>query len=638
MLMKEPGVLNSPRNIRCSPTRASASGGRSRRASSRAQSIAQSIAVSVLVGLVCAAPTQEPAVAPKVWLKFNHSVAGAPLRFDDVSIRSAAGQTLSISRLDYLVSNVKLAAGDVVAAATGAHRGVIIAKANRDSFEALSVPPGKYDSLEFDIGLAPTLNHSDPAGYGPTDPLNPQINGLHWNWQGGYIFMAIEGRYVSGEHGAGNELGGYSFHVANDAHLMHVRLPVTVDIRQDTLITLAFDAGRVFGVAAANNSSGVIRIDHASGTDSTHSAPGDELATALATNITAAFAVDSTRPFDALPSSTAPTPPAPAGTTPYTLSIPAHFPQPLLPADNPLTVEGVALGRTLFFDDLLSRDESISCSSCHTSKHANSDSLRFSRGVDGTAGTRNSMPLFNLAWAHSMTWDGKRAKVRDQALAPISDAREMKLPIAEAIDRLKASPQYPELFARAFGTPGVTPERLGLAIEQYLLTLISADSKFDRVLAGREEFTPPEARGLELFIKEYDPARNIRGADCFHCHGGNLFTDGQPKNNGLGVEADADNGRMLVTGNRADAGKFKTPSLRNVALTAPYMHDGRFATLEEVVRHYSTGVHRSESLDPNLAKHPESGIGLSDDDIKALVAFLESLTDQSFETKASKPK
>ncbi|MBS0197916.1 MAG: cytochrome C peroxidase [Planctomycetes bacterium] len=622
-------MLNTATTIRCSPSSIPAIRGRKPRAST--------LALSVLFGLACAAPAQESAVAAKVWLKFNHTVAGAPLRFDDVSIRSAAGQTLSISRLDYLVTNVKLAAGDSVAMVTGAGRGVIIAKANRDSFEAISVPPGKYDSLEFDIGLAPTLNHSDPAGFGPTDPLNPQVNGLHWNWQGGYIFMAIEGRYVSGEHGAGNELGGYSFHVANDAHLMHVRLPVAADIQRDTLITLTLDAGRVFGVAA-DDSAGVIRIDHAAGTDSTHSAPGDELATALAANIAAAFAVDSARPFDALPSSSAAALSAPAGTTPLTLSIPAHFPQPLLPADNPLTVEGVALGRTLFFDDRLSRDESISCSSCHTSKHANSDPLRFSRGVDGTAGTRNSMPLFNLAWAHSMTWDGKRARIRDQALAPISDAREMKLPIAEAIDRLKASPKYPELFARAFGTPGVTPERLGLAIEQYLLTLVSADSKFDRVLAGREEFTPREARGLELFIKEYDPARNIRGADCFHCHGGNLFTDGQPKNNGLGVEADADNGRMLVTGNRADAGKFKTPSLRNVALTAPYMHDGRFATLEDVVRHYSTGVHRSESLDPNLAKHPESGIGLSDDDIKALVAFLESLTDQSFETKASKPQ
>jgi cytochrome c peroxidase len=563
----------------------------------------------------------------RVWLRIRPVVAGLPLRFDDVSLRTKAGQTLSVTRLDSLISNVRLEGADH-RLATSAAVGFIGASTNRDSFEACTAAKGRYETLAFDVGLSPSLNHADPAAFGPADPLNPQVNGLHWSWQGGYVFLAIEGRYVSGDASAGNELGGYSFHVATDDHLMHVRLPIDLSLDRDALVTLTFDVETLLG----GGDGAVIRIDHAKGTDSTHSAPGDSLATDLAANAAKAFRVESIRPFDAPPSAApqaAPEPPA--GTTPFAFPLPSHFPQPLLPVDNPLTNEGVSLGKELFNETLLSADRSQSCASCHMQEHAFTDSPnKVSLGIGGTPGTRNSMPLFNLAWSHGMTWDGKRARIRDQALAPISDAREMKLPLEQAVARLAQDSAYPAKFTKAFGSPGVTAERLSLAIEQYLLTLVSADSKFDRVLAGREDFTAEETRGLELFIQEYDPARNIRGADCFHCHGGNLFTDGQLKNNGLGVESEADNGRRLVTGKASDAGKFKTPSLRNVAFTAPYMHDGRFATLEEVVAHYSSGVHRSETLDPNLAKHPPEGINLSKEDQAALVAFLRALSDSTF--------
>jgi cytochrome c peroxidase len=171
--------------------------------------------------------------------------------------------------------------------------------------------------------------------------------------------------------------------------------------------------------------------------------------------------------------------------------------------------------------------------------------------------------------------------------------------------------------------------RIAKALEQFLLTLVSQDSRFDRAARKVAELTESEKRGLRLFVTEFDPKRGLRGADCFHCHGGTLFTSQQFANNGLELSID-DLGRMAVTKNAADRGKFKTPSLRNIARTAPYMHDGRFATLEEVVEHYSSGVRRTDTLDPNLAKHPEGGIQLTTEEKADLVDFLKTLTDESF--------
>jgi cytochrome c peroxidase len=188
---------------------------------------------------------------------------------------------------------------------------------------------------------------------------------------------------------------------------------------------------------------------------------------------------------------------------------------------------------------------------------------------------------------------------------------------------------YPALFTAAFGSPEISAEKISLALENYLLTLTSFNAKFDHVLAGTEKFTPEEQHGFELFSTEYDPRRGQYGADCFHCHGGPLFQSQGFANNGLDA-AFADIGRAKVTGKPADHGKFSVPSLRNVALTAPYMHDGRFQTLDEVVEHYCTGIVRSETLDPNLAKHPDGGVPLTTDDKRALVAFLKTLTDDRY--------
>jgi cytochrome c peroxidase len=185
------------------------------------------------------------------------------------------------------------------------------------------------------------------------------------------------------------------------------------------------------------------------------------------------------------------------------------------------------------------------------------------------------------------------------------------------------------VFAKAFGSAEITTDRIAKALEQFLLTLVSQESRFDRAARKVGELTESEKRGLQLFVTEFDPKRGLRGADCFHCHGGTLFASQPFASNGLELAED-DLGRMAVTKNAADRGKFKTPSLRNVALTAPYMHDGRFNTLEEVVEHYSSGVRRSATLDPNLAKHPEAGIQLTAQEKADLVAFLKTLTDESF--------
>ena len=249
------------------------------------------------------------------------------------------------------------------------------------------------------------------------------------------------------------------------------------------------------------------------------------------------------------------------------------------------------------------------------------------------------MPIFNMAWKRSFFWDGRAATVREQALQPIQNPIEMHENLDRVVSKLSKDATYRKMFARAFGSTEVSADRVARALEQFVLTRISCNSKFDRALQGQEKLTEQEKRGFELFVTEYDPRREQYGADCFHCHGGPLFQSQSFANNGLDATF-SDVGRSAVTGKDYDQGKFSVPSLRNVALTGPYMHDGRFKTLEEVVEHYSTGMKRSATLDPNLAKHPDGGVPLSAADKKALVAFLKTLTDSQYQSTlaANKPE
>ena len=317
--------------------------------------------------------------------------------------------------------------------------------------------------------------------------------------------------------------------------------------------------------------------------------------------------------------------------TPMPLEIPEIFSDyildPVIPIDNPQTVEGVALGKKLFFDPILSGDNTQACADCHKPQNAFTDNSRFSDGIDGVFGNRNSMPLFNLAWNYNdrFFWDGRTLSLEHQALEPVTDPIEMHNTWEVVVDRLSQHPEYPQLFNNAFGEGSITKEKTTKAIAQFERTLISANSKFDRFLLGEATLTPEEQNGFDVFMDE------SRG-DCFHCHGNPnnpLWTNNAFHNNGLDATF-TDLGLGEVTGDPGDNGKFRSPSLRNLAYTAPYMHDGRFATLDEVINHYSEGLQNSPTIDPLMKKVNQGGVQLTDQDKADLKTFLLSLSDPSF--------
>ncbi len=314
----------------------------------------------------------------------------------------------------------------------------------------------------------------------------------------------------------------------------------------------------------------------------------------------------------------------PAGSTPVTLKYPASFQKPKLPADNALTKERVALGERLFHDTILSIDGTVSCAACHVVEFAFSDDVDLSRGFEGRLGKRNSPPLFNLAWKEHFFWDGRARTVREQVLQPIQDHLEMAANLKSVIYRLNRRKSYREDFEKAYGPGPISSETLALALENYLLTLISGDSKYDRFMAGKAKLTPQEEAGRKLFFTPLQKG----GAGCFECHSGPHFSDFDYRNNGLPIIEDLkDFGRFQVTGKKEDRLLFSTPSLRNIAITSPYMHDGRFAKLEEAVAHYNSPLHRSPTLDSKLKPN---GLKFDDQKTAALVAFLRTLTDPQY--------
>ncbi|MFN8281259.1 MAG: cytochrome c peroxidase [Saprospiraceae bacterium] len=318
--------------------------------------------------------------------------------------------------------------------------------------------------------------------------------------------------------------------------------------------------------------------------------------------------------------------------TPYTLSL-RDFPDPeILPSNKP-TKAGVTLGRMLFYEKALSKDGSQSCASCHSQQHAFSDSLRFSIGVEKMQGKRQAMAVMNLAWhKNGMFWDGRAASVHEQALKPIQDPLEMNEKLQNVVNKIQSEKKYREQFIRAFGNDSVSSEKIALAIEQFEFAMITNNSKYDQWKRGENALSPEEERGRKLFFTENDPQRNLRGAECFHCHGGFNFTNDEFMNNGLDAESNqSDPGRLNVTMSPSDKAKFKTPSLRNVALSAPYMHDGRFQSLEQVIDHYNAGVKNSPTVEFILQNNLlPGGLKLTDQEKSDLVAFLKTLTDQEF--------
>lgn len=305
--------------------------------------------------------------------------------------------------------------------------------------------------------------------------------------------------------------------------------------------------------------------------------------------------------------------PAPA-TTPLQLDVPSYFPLLAIPAENPLTVEGVALGRRLYYDTLLSLHgprQGRACASCHHQDRA------FTVPSPGTGVLSHA----NLAWSTHFLWDGRvSGKLEDVMRFEVEEFFQVDVQV------LRSHPEYPDLFRKALGTTEITSGDVAKALAQWVRRLTSSNSRFDRYLRYEGTLSAQEISGMNLFFTE--------AGDCFHCHGLPLMTDNAFHNIGLdSVFTGANAGRFAVTGNPADLGAFKTPTLRNIALTAPYMHDGRFQTLEQVMDFYSGGVHRSPSLDPIMTK-PGTGItlGMSPQQKADLIAFLHTLTDEQFIT------
>ena len=296
---------------------------------------------------------------------------------------------------------------------------------------------------------------------------------------------------------------------------------------------------------------------------------------------------------------------------------PPHFPEPEYDFDkNPITRKGFELGKRLFMDGILSRDNTISCASCHSTGSAfTQHGHDLSHGIEDRLTMRNSQPVQNLAWNTSFAWDGGVDHLDLFAPLPIENPVEMDDELSAVLEKLRQHKDYPELFAEAFADGEISTANFLKALSQFQLMCISANSKYDNYLLGNVSLTTNELNGLETFE-----------AKCTTCHSGVLQTDNSFRNNGLEVDNAEDLGRALITEQDTDNYKFRVPSLRNLAYTFPFMHDGRFQTLDEVLEHYTQGIIQSETLDPQL----KDGIDLSEAEKENLKAFLNTLNDESF--------
>jgi cytochrome c peroxidase len=300
----------------------------------------------------------------------------------------------------------------------------------------------------------------------------------------------------------------------------------------------------------------------------------------------------------------------------------------VIPKDNPLTEEGIALGRRLFFDPILSKDSSISCSTCHVPKRAFTDGAAVSKGIYARIGKRSAMSLLNVGfYSKGLFWDGRVASLEEQSLHPVRDSLEMGASWSKIGQKLQNHPVYPRLFRHAFGIKtleSIDSTLIGKALAQYERTLISANTKFDRVMRKETSFTSSEKRGWTIF---FDASPAVPTSECNHCHVDPLFSTLAFENNGLvpvlSLENYPDKGRGAVTGNRYDNGLFRVPTLRNLKYTAPYMHDGRFKTLDQVLDHYESGGHPGINVSPNVQK-----LYLNKQDRADLIAFLNTLNDE----------
>jgi len=297
---------------------------------------------------------------------------------------------------------------------------------------------------------------------------------------------------------------------------------------------------------------------------------------------------------------------------------PPHFPDVVYRlSDNEISADKFELGRKLFYEPRLSRDNTISCGSCHIQSAAfTHHGHDVSHGIDDRLGTRNSPPIMNLAWMPAFFWDGGVFDLDLLPIAPITNHVEMDETVENVLQKLRIHPQYPTLYKKAFGDTAITTARTMKALSQFMLMCVSANSKYDSVVNKMgAAFTAQEQMGYTLFQQK-----------CSSCHTEPLFTDNNFRNNGISIGANDDKGRYIITLNEADKYKFKVPSLRNLEFTKPYMHDGRFLTIEAVLEHYNSHVQSTPNLDPLL----KQGIFMTAEERAAVVSFLKTLSDRSF--------
>ncbi|MFM9945037.1 MAG: cytochrome-c peroxidase [Bacteroidia bacterium] len=329
--------------------------------------------------------------------------------------------------------------------------------------------------------------------------------------------------------------------------------------------------------------------------------------------------------------------------TPFKLILPSSFPPMPIPKSNPLTNEGVALGKKLFYDPLLSANNKQACATCHQQSVSFVDSaVKFSKGVTGVLGGRNSMPIYNVGYASAWFWDGRAKTLEEQIFHPITSQNEMNQDLAELINELNGKAEYKKMFIAAFGAGEISFDKTSKAIAQFMRTIIAYPAKSFDTSKANTTLNVSERRGLMVFLDE-------KKGDCFHCHElGNFMTNYKFTNNGLNINAINDPGLYAVTRNPQDLGKFRTPSLINIKFTSPYMHDGRFKTLREVINFYDTGFHfhpqTNYYLDPNLQKHFDISTNKptprtwTEQDKQDLINFLNALIDESIHTNKAYSK
>ena len=518
-----------------------------------------------------------------VAFSFAHVVgaAGPVVLGPATPYRNAAGNAYGVMRLQYFVSDLTLRRADGTSVRVDDTHYVDIAEPSTLHHRpAQPVPAGQYAAVELVVGIPKERNLS---GAFPSPPESL----MEWPDQmgGGYHYMKLEGRFVDRD----GQLASFKLHTGMSMGMDHA-VPIRLD-------------GQALVVGGDELEIEIV-MDVAEWFEHPHVYDLDAYVPGMMGNPTAqALAEENGRDVFTIGYVGAPRAFVP---TPYAIPLPSNVPLAMaVPADNPTTVEGVALGRRLYYDPRLDGVADRACAGCHV------QSASFtSRRVPGVPAH------VNLGFSDVFLWDGRVEGTLEDVMR-----FEVEEFFRADLAALAADPVYPEMFAHAFGPGPITTGRAARALAQFQRTLVSFDSRYDRAQRGEGSLSEAETRGAAIFFGET--------GDCFHCHGTVLFTDQRFHDMGLDAEP-VRRGRADVTGDPTDVGAFKTPTLRNVALTAPYMHDDRYETLEEVVDFYSEGLQDSPTVDPLMRNVAGGGFGLTAEQKADLVAFLHTLTDRAF--------